>query len=133
MRVRTPSFFLLLDPWSPLPNCHGEREPWSFFGGGKGCRQAARPSSPCTRGDGANRGRGRGRGRGARGGRGGAPASPPPAAPFLPAVHLGDDPCEFIIRLRRAPRRRLRLPAPFASVLEVEQPEMLNLRMRGCG
>src|SRR3954466_10300238 len=88
-------------------------------------------AEPAVRGRG--RGRGGGRGRGARGGRVGAPASPPPAAPFLPAVHLGDDPCEFIIRLRRAPRRRLRLPAPFASVLEVEQPEMLNLRMRGCG
>src|SRR4051812_18337267 len=61
--VRTPSFFLLLDPWSPLPNCHGGREPWSFFGGGKGCRQAARPSSPCTRGGGANH---NGKGEGAR-------------------------------------------------------------------
>src|SRR3954463_13733613 len=85
------------------------------------------------RGRGRGRGQGRGRGRGARGGRIGAPPSPPPAAPFLPAVHLGDDPCEFIIRLRRAPRRHLRLPAPFANVLEVERPETLNLRMRGCG
>src|SRR3954462_7274492 len=62
-RVRTPSFSLLLDPWSPLPSCHGEREPWSFFGGGKGCRQAASPSSPCTRGGGTNR---KGKGEGAR-------------------------------------------------------------------
>src|SRR4051794_26328989 len=88
-------------------------------------------AEPTVRGGG--RGRGRGRGRGTRGGRGGARASPPLAAPFPPAVHVGDDPCEFIIRLRRAPRRRLRLPAPFASVLEVEQPETLNLRMRGYG
>src|SRR3954469_10383495 len=92
-------------------------------------------AEPTVRGRGRGRGlgRGRGRGRGARGGQGGAPASPPPAAPFPPAVHLGDDPYEVIIRLRRAPRRRLRLPAPFADVLEAEQHETLRLRMRGCG
>src|SRR4051812_8493132 len=59
-------------------------------------------AEPAVRGRGRGRGHGRGRG---RGGRVGAPASPPLAAPLFPAVHLGDDPCEFIIRLRRAPRR----------------------------
>src|SRR3954467_3082464 len=90
-------------------------------------------AEPAVRGRRRGRGRGRGRGAQGRGGRDDAPSSPPPAAPLPTAVHLGDDPCEFIIRLRRAPRRRLRLPAPFVSVMEVEQPEMLRLRIRGCG
>src|SRR3954471_16535379 len=94
-------------------------------------------AEPTVRGRGRGRGHGRGRGRGqgsrGRGGRGDTPASPPPAAPLLTAVHIGDDPCEFFVRLRRAPRRHLRLPAPFASVMEMEQTETLRLRMRGCG
>ena len=49
------------------------------------------------------------------------------------AVHIGDDPCEFFVKLRRAPRRRLRLPAPFASAMELDPPETLRLHMRGCG
>ena len=48
-------------------------------------------------------------------------------------VHIGDDPCEFFVRLRQAPRHRLRLPAPFARAMEVEPPETLRLHMRGCG
>src|SRR3954466_2052532 len=97
-------------------------------------RQRAPPPLAPVAAEPAVRGRGRGRGRGARGrgGRGGAPASPPPAAPLLTVVHIGDDPCEFFVRLRLAPCRRLRLPAPFASAMEVEPPETLRLRMRGC-
>src|SRR3954469_2805799 len=139
IRTPSPSF---LSFWFPSPTCNGGGNPGpSSVAARVSARQRAPPplapmaTEPTVRGRGRGRGRGRdrGRGRGARGGRIGAPSLPSPAAPFLPAVHLGDDPCEFIIRLRRAPRRRLRLPAPFASVLEVEQPETLNLRMRGCG
>src|SRR4051812_22622657 len=135
---------------TPSPSASGFLPPSAMEGGSPGpssvaarvaARQRAPPppapaaAEPAVRGRGRGRGcgRGRGRGRGTRGGRGGAPASPPPAAPLLTAVHLGDDPCEFIIRLRRAPRHRLHLPAPFVDVLEVEQHETLRLRMRGCG
>ena len=48
-------------------------------------------------------------------------------------VHIGDDPCEFFVKLRRVPRRRLRLPALFASAMELDPPETLRLHMRGCG
>ena len=48
-------------------------------------------------------------------------------------VHIGVDPCEFFVRLRRALRRRLRLPAPFARAMELDPPETLRLHMRGCG
>ena len=47
--------------------------------------------------------------------------------------HVGDDPCKFFVRLRRPPRRRLRLPTPFASEMELDPPESLRLHMRGCG
>ena len=81
---------------------------------------------PAARGRGRVRGRGRGRGRGrsarGRGGRGGAPASPPPMVPFPMEGHVGDQLREFFIRLRRPPRRRLRLPAPFAWVMERDPP-----------
>src|SRR3954466_12680515 len=94
-------------------------------------------AEPAVRGRGRGRGHGRGRGRGrgarGRGGRGGAPASPPPAVSLPMAIHIGDDPCEFFVRLRRPPRRRLRLPTPFASEMELDPPETLRLHMRGCG
>ena len=53
---------------------------------------------------------------------------------FFPLVegHVGDDPCEFFVRLRRPPRRRLRLPTPFAREMELDPPELLWLHMRGC-
>ena len=47
--------------------------------------------------------------------------------------HVGDQPREFFIRLRRPPRRRLRLPAPFAREMERDPPQTLRLHMRGCG
>ena len=53
--------------------------------------------------------------------------------PFPMEGHVEDQPCEFFIRLRRPPRRRLRLPAPFARVMERDSPQTLRLHMRGCG
>ena len=53
--------------------------------------------------------------------------------PFLMGGHVGDQPREFFIRLRRPPRRRLRLPAPFAREMERDPPQSLRLHMRGCG
>ena len=47
--------------------------------------------------------------------------------------HVGDRPREFFIRLRRPPRRRLRLPTPFAQEMELDPPQTLRLHMRGCG
>ena len=47
--------------------------------------------------------------------------------------HVEDQPREFFIRLRRPPRRRLRLPAPFAREMERDPPQSLRLHMRGCG
>ena len=47
--------------------------------------------------------------------------------------HVGDQPREFFIRLRRPPRRRLCLPAPFAREMERDRPQSLRLHMRGCG
>ena len=47
--------------------------------------------------------------------------------------HVGDQPRQFFIRLRRPPRRRLRLPAPFAREMERDRPQSLRLHMRGCG
>ena len=47
--------------------------------------------------------------------------------------HVGDQPREFFIRLRRPLRRRLRLPAPFAWELVHDRPQSLILHMRGCG
>src|SRR4051812_35514896 len=52
IRTPSPSFFSF---WFPSPICDGGRDPWSSFGSGEGCRQAARPTSPCTRGGGASR------------------------------------------------------------------------------
>ena len=53
--------------------------------------------------------------------------------PFLMEGHVGDQPREFFIRPRRPPRRRLRLPAPFAWEMERDPPQTLRLHMRGCG
>ena len=47
--------------------------------------------------------------------------------------HVGDQPREFFIRLRRPPRRRLRLPTPFDREMELDPPQILRLHMRGCG
>src|SRR3954471_10144185 len=54
------SFLQLLLPPSI---CHGERESWSFNGGGEGRRSTTRPSFSCTCGGGASR---EGKGEGAR-------------------------------------------------------------------
>ena len=53
--------------------------------------------------------------------------------PFPMEGHVEDQPCEFFIRLRRPPRRHLRLPTPFALVMERAPPQTLMLHMRGCG
>ena len=53
--------------------------------------------------------------------------------PFPMEGHVGDQPREFFIRLRRPPRHRLRLPAPFAREMERDRPQSLRLHMRGCG
>ena len=57
-----------------------------------------------------------------------------PPLSMLPAMegHVGDQPREFFIRLRRPPRRRLRLPTPFAREMELDPPQTLRLHMRGC-
>ena len=52
---------------------------------------------------------------------------------FLMDGHVGDQPREFFIRLRRPPRRCLRLPAPFSRVMGRDPPQTLRLHMRGCG
>ena len=57
----------------------------------------------------------------------------PPAAPPSMESHVGDQPREFFIRLRRPPHRRLRLPAPFAREMEHDPPQSLRLHMTGCG
>ena len=46
---------------------------------------------------------------------------------------VGDQPREFFIRLCWPPRRRLRLPTPFAREMELDPPQTLRLHMRGCG
>ena len=61
------------------------------------------------------------------------PASAPLLMLFPTEGHVEDQPCEFFIRLRRPPCRRLRLPAPFARVMERDLPQTLRLHMRGCG
>ena len=58
---------------------------------------------------------------------------PLPAVPPTTEGHIGDQPREFFIRLRRPPRRRLRLPTPFAAEMELNPPQTLRLHMRGCG
>ena len=60
-------------------------------------------------------------------------AVPPPAMPPPMEGHVGDQPREFFIRLRQPPRRRLRLPAPFAREMERDPPQTLRLHMRGHG
>ena len=60
-------------------------------------------------------------------------AVPPPAMPPVMEGHVGDLPREFFIRLRRPPRRHLRLPTPFAEEMELDPPHTLRLHMRGCG
>ena len=52
--------------------------------------------------------------------------------PFPTEGHVEDQPCEFFIRLRRPPRRRLRLPTPFAQEMELNPPQTHRLHMRGC-
>nr|XP_040243973.1 B3 domain-containing protein Os03g0212300-like [Aegilops tauschii subsp. strangulata] len=47
--------------------------------------------------------------------------------------HVGDQPREFIIRLYKPLRSRLRLPSFFAREMELEQSRALKLHMRGCG
>ena len=47
---------------------------------------------------------------------------PPPAMPPAMEGHVGDQPREFFIRLRQPPRRRLRLPTPFAWEMELDLP-----------
>ena len=47
--------------------------------------------------------------------------------------HTRDNPCEFFIRLHQQPRRRLRLPTPFAREMELDPSQALRLHMRGCG
>ena len=47
--------------------------------------------------------------------------------------HDGDNPYEFFVRLRHPPRRRLRLPTPFAREMELDPPESFRMHMRGCG
>ena len=53
--------------------------------------------------------------------------------PFPMEGPVRDKPREFFISLRRPPRRRLRLPAPFAREMERNPPQSLRLHMRGCG
>ena len=83
-------------------------------------RQRLPPPSKDVWAERAMRGGGRGRSRGlhgarGRGGRGGALIALPLAAPPPMDGHVGDQPLEFIIRLYKSPRGRLRLPTPFAS------------------
>ena len=47
--------------------------------------------------------------------------------------HIGDQSREFVIRLHRPVRRRLRLPTLFAREMELDLPQALRLHMRGCG
>jgi hypothetical protein len=72
------------------------------------------------------------RGARGRGGRAGALVAPPPVAMAPMEGHAGDQPLEFIVKLRGPPHSRLRLPTPFARVMEVEHPPGLRLHMRGC-
>ena len=72
-----------------------------------------------ARGGGVGQGHGR-RGARSRGGRGGALIAPPPAILAPNEGHVGDQPLEFIVKLRGPPRSLLRLPTPFARVMEVE-------------
>ena len=53
--------------------------------------------------------------------------------PFPMEGHVGDQPREFFIRLCRPPHCRLCLPTPFAREMELDLPQTLGLRMRGCG
>ena len=46
--------------------------------------------------------------------------------------HIGDQPYEFVIRLYRPVRSRLRLSTLFAWVMEQEAPRALRLHMRDC-
>ena len=46
--------------------------------------------------------------------------------------HVRDQPREFI-RLYKPPCGHLRLPTPFARIMELEEPRALRLHMRGCG
>nr|XP_020174200.1 B3 domain-containing protein Os03g0212300-like [Aegilops tauschii subsp. strangulata] len=46
---------------------------------------------------------------------------------------VGDQRLEFVIRLYKPPRGRLRLPTPFAREMELKQPRALKLHMWGCG
>ena len=58
---------------------------------------------------------------------------PPPAVLPVMEGHVWDQPREFFIKLRRPPRRRLRLPTPCIEEMELDPPQTLRLHMRGCG
>ena len=47
--------------------------------------------------------------------------------------HVGDQPYEFFIRLYKCVCVHLRLPIPFARVMEQDLPQSFRLHMRGCG
>ncbi|KAM3407915.1 hypothetical protein ACQJBY_001319 [Aegilops geniculata] len=47
--------------------------------------------------------------------------------------HVGDQPCEFFIRLYKRVCGHLRLPTPFSRVMELDPPQALRLHMRGYG
>ena len=46
--------------------------------------------------------------------------------------HVGDQPHEFFIRLSKPLCGHLRVPTPFARVMELDPPHALRLHMRGC-
>nr|XP_020195176.1 B3 domain-containing protein Os03g0212300-like [Aegilops tauschii subsp. strangulata] len=58
--------------------------------------------------------------------------APPLAVQDPNEGNIGNQPLEFIVKLRGPPCSRLRLPTPFSRVMEVEQPPGLRLHMRGC-
>ncbi|KAM3330906.1 hypothetical protein ACQJBY_027172 [Aegilops geniculata] len=47
--------------------------------------------------------------------------------------HAREQPCEFFIRLYKLVCGHLRLPTPFARVMELDPLQALRLHMRGCG
>ncbi|KAE8810743.1 l-ascorbate oxidase-like protein [Hordeum vulgare] len=58
---------------------------------------------------------------------------PPPVMPApLLSGHTEGTALEFVVRLREPPYGRLRLPPPFARVMEVKKPHGMWLRVQGC-
>ncbi|KAE8793605.1 l-ascorbate oxidase-like protein [Hordeum vulgare] len=57
---------------------------------------------------------------------------PSSLTPPLLAWHTEGTTLEFIVRLHYPPRGRLRLPRPFARVMEVDKPERMWIRVHGC-